>query len=804
MKRIMKKILKYSLLAVLGFVLAANTGCKKSELDTNQFNGFSLAAVAPNPVMRGGELSLVGAGLENVSEVQFAGNVTITDITVVAKGAQSEIRVMVPLEGPEVGKVTVVAKDGRKASTRFDLTYTEPIVIESFTPTVALSGDVLTFKGEYLNDVKTVIFGGDVMVTEFKNQSRHELKVAVPATALTGPVILSDVDEITDQSTIPNHIYTAEDLVIGEPVVRSFPAAKTAKAGDVINVTGEHLDMIETVDLPNAEGIVFEVNELGTLLNFTMPAKARSGELVVTTYDGDVIEVGEIDAVVVDFLSIKTLAEDKRFKAGCETEITGTDLDLVTEVSFPNADLVVWDYDKETGSIFATLPADARDGVVTVTLESGVQFSTDAIEVVKPEILAWEHFDTYVAGETVVTVDGTDLDLVDTVLMGDDKQGYFECYHDYDAENGTVKVTIPEEAYTSPIIFISAADYITQTDPLEVSYKLPVSITFDAPSFALGKKISLTGEHLLKIEQVYIKGKKVTSFDVRTDNAMVFAMPEEITSPGVCRLELVLTDGSKLTWPVPFEITAPYTETFIWEGSQIINGWSGVTFGDNRFIWSELGIKEGDVVKLYFTAPETGWWDLQLVNGHWGNLSIDELGGGNEIKQDAGFPGGAQTFSFNVTASVLASLTEDVGWGGAFIINGDGNVEVTGISLIQFGAVGETIWEGSVTIDWGGSTPGASGAMSDLSWGGYAAVKDYFVEGAVMELKFERLADEVQIRLGNGSWSALPGTQDPYKLKDGETNLEVELTQAMVDELNSAGGLVITGQGYTLTEVVIK
>jgi hypothetical protein len=386
--------------------------------------------------------------------------------------------------------------------------------------------------------------------------------------------------------------------------------------------------------------------------------------------------------------------------------------------------------------------------------------------------------------------------------MGDDKQGYFECYHDYDEESGTVKVTIPEEAFTSPIIFISAADYHTQTDPLEVSYKLPVSITFDQPSFALGKKISLTGERLLKIEQVFIKGKKVTSFDVRTDNAMSFAMPEEITSPGVCRLELVLTDGSKFTWPVPFEITAPYTETFIWEGSQIINGWSGVTFGDNRFIWSELGIKEGDVVKLYFTAPETGWWDLQLVNGHWGNLSIEELGGGNEIKQDAGFPGGAQTFSFNVTASVLASLTEDVGWGGAFIINGDGNVEVTGISLIQYGAVGETIWEGSVAIDWSGSTPGASGSMGALSWGGYdwSTVE----AGTTLALEFERTADEVQIRLGNGSWAALPGTSDPYKLTGGETSLEVELTADMIAELVANGGLVITGQGYTLTAVILK
>ena len=741
----MKKILKYTILATLALSLCA---CAKKELDTNPYgDGIRFAAMAPNPVMRGGELRILGSNLDQVSEIRFAGEVSVTDFEVVTTGTTGELHVIVPLEGPLVGPVTIVGKDGTTRKSFSDLTFTEPIGIESFSPDVAVSGDVLTFKGEYLDVVKTAIFAGDVMVNEFVSQSRHELKVAVPANALTGPVFLSDVDEITDQSTIPNRIYTTEDLAIDVPEVRTFPVAKTVKAGDVVNITGEHLDMIETVNLPNAEGIAFEVNEYHSLLSFIMPAKAQSGELVVTTYDGDVIEVGEIDAVVVDFLSIKTLAEDKRFKAGCKVEITGFDLDLVTEVSFPNAELVAWDYDEETGSIFLELPADARDGAVTVTMASGVQVSTDPIEVVKPEILAWEHFDTYVAGETVVTVDGTDLDLVDTVLMGDDKQGYFECYHDYDEESGTVKVTIPADAYTSPIIFISPADYFTMTDPLEVTYKMAVSITFDQPSFALGKKISLTGEHLLKIEQVFIKGKKVTAFDVRTDNAMSFAMPEEITSPGVCRLELVLTDGSKLTWPVPFEITAPYTETFIWEGSQIINGWSGVTFGDNRFIWSELGIKEGDVVKLYFTAPETGWWDLQLVNGHWGNLSIDELGGGNEIKQDAGFPGGAQTFSFNVTASVLASLTEDVGWGGAFIINGDGNVEVTGISLIQYGSTESVVWEGDVVVDnWDNLTDlGPETLFADAGLEAGMEVRFYVSGGS----------DEWKIQLFDGHWGGL-------------------------------------------------
>ena len=201
----MKKIFTYTVLAALTLLLS---GCAKKELDTNPYgDGIRFSALAPNPVMRGGELRILGSNLEQVTEVRFAGGVSVTDIQVVKSGTPGEIRLLVPLEGPEVGPVTIVGKDGTTRKSFADLTFTEPIEVESIAPAQVLSGDILTIKGEYLNDVKMIIFTGtDAMVTEFESQSRHELKVAVPANAITGPVILSDVNEIEDENTIPNHI----------------------------------------------------------------------------------------------------------------------------------------------------------------------------------------------------------------------------------------------------------------------------------------------------------------------------------------------------------------------------------------------------------------------------------------------------------------------------------------------------------------------------------------------------------------------------------------------------------------------
>ena len=171
----MKKILKYTLFAALALVVA---GCANKELDTNPYGeGVRFAAMAPNPVMRGGELRILGSNLDQVSEIRFAGDVSVTDFQVVTTGVTGELHVIVPLEGPLVGPVTLVGKDGTVRKSFTDLTFTEPIGIDAFTPAAVLSNDVITFKGEYLDVVREVIFTGDenAVETTFLSQSRHEL-----------------------------------------------------------------------------------------------------------------------------------------------------------------------------------------------------------------------------------------------------------------------------------------------------------------------------------------------------------------------------------------------------------------------------------------------------------------------------------------------------------------------------------------------------------------------------------------------------------------------------------------------------
>lgn len=686
----MKNIFKYSILAAIIVAMPCFTACQKDELDTDQYAGkLALAAIAPNPVMRGSQLRVIGANLDKVTEVRFAGGATVTSIEKVASGDRSEIRVTVPMDAG-VGPVTVATSDGLTASTRFNLEYTEPIVFSSFSPEAVLSGDVVTIRGEYLNNVREVILGGEVYVTTFNSQSGSELSFTVPANAVSGYIIVGDVNEIEDQNTIPNQIYSPSELVVGDPTVAVADTA-TYKSGDVINVSGSHLDMIESVSLTGATDVEFSLSGDASTITFNLPASASDGNIVLTSFAGKEFEAGFIKTLSVAGLEISSLAEDGRYKAGSEVAIEGSDLDLVKKVEFTGAE-AQWYLDGER--IVAGVPAEAKDGQVTLTLGSGKQAYTSEIEVVKPVVSAVDKTEA-VAGQTTIDVTGADLDLVTGVTIGDKANGFINCGFDI-LNADSVRVSVPKDAYTGILTLTAANGDKTQTEMISVSYDETISVEFTEPTFSLGKKISVTGGNLLQVEQVFIKGKKVISYSSRGDDEMTFDIPEGI-GPGVYRLSFTLVDGTEITWPVPFEITAPFTETFVWEGSRETGNYSNNLELGGEDDWVNGGLAVGDVVRVYFTAADPADWSMQLFTGHWAGMSMlfPDLPDPNQFNQDRNPDAVGQGYvSFEVTDQIFNLFTEKQWWGSAIIVQGK-NLTVTGVSFLHFGATETVIWEGT-------------------------------------------------------------------------------------------------------------
>lgn len=113
-----------------------------------------------------------------------------------------------------------------------------------------------------------------------------------------------------------------------------------------------------------------------------------------------------------------------------------------------------------------------------------------------------------------------------------------------------------------------------------------------------------------------------------------------------------------------------------------------------------------------------------------------------------------------------------------------------------------TIWEGNVDLgQW------ASPAVNALSWGGYDWSTT--VPGTMLRAEFIITNSDCEIRFGNGSWTALPGTKEfagadedgNISMSEGTTYYEFVLTQAMIENMTNNGGLVVCGANAIVTAI---
>lgn len=336
----MNKIYKFSAWWMACLVLLSSltfTACDTNDLDTNQYKGgISLNVFGPSPVLRGGELRFLGCGLDQVASVLIPGCDAITDIQLISA---EEIRVIVP-QTALPGYVTLMLRNGESIVTKTQLTYSEPVSIESFSPESVRPGDVLTIKGDYLNLMSQVIFAEDVIVSDemvvegeegttesvnrFLKHTRNEIQVRVPEEAQSGKIILSDGAEI------PNRLYSEVELQVVLPSVAEVADHNNIKPGATLTVTGENFDLVKEVRMENGEKVEFEFSAENKTLQFTLPANAVSGFIYVVPASGVQIPVASIELAKPGNFSCAT----SDVAAGGQITIQGENLDLVSAVIF--------------------------------------------------------------------------------------------------------------------------------------------------------------------------------------------------------------------------------------------------------------------------------------------------------------------------------------------------------------------------------------------------------------------------------------------------------------------------------------
>ena len=710
----MKNIFKFSALIALCSLIGA-VACTREEVSTEQFSDRAVVfgAFAPNPVVRGAELRIMGSNLDKIVEVQIPGAEPITEIEVVSSGRVSEIRVVTPAAGAEdesvTGPVVIVDNAGNTYKSKADIEFTEGIVLDSFSPAAAMPGDVVTVKGDYLYNVQQIVLAGGVYVTgeQITEKSRRELKFIVPSNAITGPVTIGDVDENNNpDGLIPNNVPSKEELTIGDPTVKSADRGML-KAGAEITVQGEYLDMIAkaafvvaTADGAAYTDVDFALADDHKSIKVVLPASVVEGEIVLTSYAGKEFKAGAYTTVVPTNVAI---AAESRYKAGLNAVVTGKDLDLVTGAVLAGTAL---DYAYVDNKITFAIPAAAVDGTVVLTLANGKTVETASIELVKPVVKGLSVTEL-VAGEEF-TIEGTDLDLVTSVTLKGVKMEY-----EYDAESGKITVATVGTSATGPVELACENGVKVAAGELTVTYDSFVVVSSLPSEARIGDEITMTGANFNMIEAIYFGEVKVTGYTKRADDEMVFVIPAAVET-GSYNMKFVLTTGEEETCASSIDVKGAMTTVVLFEGEHDLGSWSSnLTVSADKF----AKIPYGAEMHLEFVINESTtepWYQVKPMDmKNWAGVQsvIDTFGG--DVMQ---FNPGTTHASLVLSDADLQLFAEaGAAFGGHF-------VTITKVYFTYENGDSDPIFVSDVMIN-DFDQHGEHNAYWDNSWAGYATGK---------------------------------------------------------------------------------
>lgn len=595
----------------------AFTSCDRDDLNTDQYgNEISVLSYGPNPVLRGGVLTFKGANLDQITEIDLPGAEAITSINVITSGKNSEINIEVPAEKCEPGIVTLKTAKNGEIKTLTPITYIENLKFTGFyvgenkENLIGSVGDVLTLEGDYLNNITSVIFAnGYTMDAEsFKSQTRYQIQLVIPAEAGEGRFQISDGN---------NYMYSEGALSINAPEIDANNAIGKSliKAGETEVLRGTSLDQIASIELNGAtvEAADFK-SQTASEITFIISSKVADGEITAVTKSGIRIPFGEITTVVPSQL----VATPSPIKNGEEITISGKDMDLITGIAFPNAKESKLNK-VETTKVTSTVPEDAQEGDITLSLDNG-KTVTVAYTLVKPTVTACTPA-AITAGERTI-IKGTDLDLVASVTFPGDVEQTVEKFAAQNAN--AIAVTVPAAcAGTGFKLNLKNGTTINIDGQLSIKAATDPAIASVTPGEAIaGSTITITGKNFQNIQNLYIGSYKVNRYTSRTNTEIVCQVPAN-AEVGTYKIVMEDPDGNKIEGPefkvVPAEkdiatITTnmdnsaiKYPYNFTWDDT-----------GRFRIMKADLiklGVKVGSKMLFYKDASATG--QVQINDANW-------------------------------------------------------------------------------------------------------------------------------------------------------------------------------------------
>ena len=660
----MKKINKLFAMLVIALSGLSLAACDNGdELSTDQYgNEITLNVFGPCPVLRGGTLHIYGKNIDQISEVDLPGADPITSFEVIQRGTPAEITIKVPAEKCDTGRIVIKTLKGGVLTSVSPITYREDIVLDKFyvgeegnmTGSV---GQILTIKGDYLNLMHGVIFAGNDTIKEeqFASHDRYTISLAIPAEAKTGTIKLTNLEKE------PTELESEAALTINLPEIGGI-SAETIKAGQDLTIKGNSLDQIESIELQGATIAAADFKaQSAAEITITVPNTATDGEINLVTKSGVQVPAGKIETVVPTELK----ATPSPVKNGATITITGKDLDLISGISFPNADGADAKLNVTAAKITAVVPEAAQEGDITLSLANG-KTVTIAYTLVKPTVASCTP-NNITAGE-MIAIKGTDLDLVQSITFpGDVEQTVVQ----FPAHNASaIAVTVPAACVGSGFkLNLKNGTTVEIKDALSIKAATDPAIASVTPGEATaGATITITGKNFQNIQSLYIGTYKVNRYTSRSNTEIICQVPTN-AEVGTYKIIMEDLDGNKIEG-IDFKVVpaekdiADFTPNM---GGTAITYPFAFSWGDDTGKFRlykadllKLGVKKGSKLIIYKDASVTG--QVQINDANWGGIYTIADWNGTETQL-------VQEFDDNMM-NAINNVAD--GWSDtAFILQGD-------------------------------------------------------------------------------------------------------------------------------------
>ena len=440
---------------------------------------------------------------------------------------------------------------------------------------------------------------------------------------------------------------------------------------------------------------------------------------------------------------------------GATMRLTGTQLNNVKEVLFPEGNqkltpsttYISGEFTLQSSEeMTVTIPDQCVPGKLRLVTNDGQTIESASNITFAEEIKASSITPNPIHPGEVVSIKGDYVWNIGQVVFFD--------HVTVDAEDfllntrSEIQVIVPAEARTGDVAYNDGSDGAENISigTLTIDEIKATGVSNPNPEF--GEEITITGENL----------DLVTSIDFPAEADVPFQ---------------VANDGKSVRVTVPDNTVS---------GSVTLNSASGIT--------TSVGI----AVPLASVSSTEPVKDVKV--GQTITIKGDKLDRIIHLVLPA--IDGAFTDFTQTATQITFVVPEGMGDGKVTLVQHE-NYSVESDKISMYSEAPETtIWAGNFEIgEW-------NAGLQDLAWGGYDWSTAQVGQVLTVYLTPNMSAGWSQIRIGNGSWAALPGTADVNPLTAEDTKFSVTLTQAMIDELVNAGGLVVCGAYFTVSKITLS